>query len=1252
MRAPVVLGLAVVVSAGAGGVRRAAAQQIPIRLGGFTSSLVGVPFDVPLEVDMSARSDKLGSFSLTLRWNPARLQFVSGQPGNFGDLRSSPDSVAADSGVIRLTGVNPAGVGGHVVLGIARFMPLTTTADTFKLNVTELYAAGTFADLLPSATWGDRAYCNALGRYGDMNGDGIVNSGDALEVLTYATGATIPHSPTPGDVDGDGVTGARDALIMLASGIQLDVSGFRVYLPVPGACAALQRPLLALTPGNVTLDLGQRVRYAAYATDSTGATVAVTDLAWSSSNPGVATVDSAGQVSAVAAGTTTVAVRRTSGTNASVVVTVLARHTHWVDAFANPDPTNELGAPQLPFRSIAQGLAYARPGDTVRVRPARYDEAPQITQRVTLIGDTTPSGTRPLLVPPNPNAYTGINVTATTSVAIENLAIEGFETGVLSSATMDTLLAEGLRVLLPAGICGSAIEVTSPTTLIVRGSQLVGDGQIYGCASGVQVDGVAQTVVLQNDRITDFGYYGLYVSSADSVAVLGSELSENYYGMFADAQTNLALVVDQSRFKDNYYNGIQAQDLRAAVVSHSVVGDSVYYDNAMTLYGDQNGAGYVRVVGDSIRTAGQDWIDAYGLDSVVVDSLRVWGQTGDGYFSSVSLVRVTTSSFEAMYYYASAINANGGRVVVDSVSVTGSPTCSRCSYGIEAYQSPVSVNRFAGSNLNYGLYVSDSSATLTSSAFTNVYAGVYAYSSTARPRVAVRHVNMNGTYYGVETYNTVTVVDSSTFTSGGGYDEGVYTYGGGVDTVRYNTATGLDYAFELDDTLAYAANNTVNAPRSEGFYQAASTALPTDTSLFLNNTVVCDSYGAANVGGIEVYTTSHRVQGNTVTGCNWGIYGQADTSLRAIVRGNTVSVPSAATYPGIEEYAYGRMEVVGNTVIGGGPSNGGAIVLQSGVPRAKFARADSNLVQAPQAYGIFAASVDSLVVRGNTIEDLTEPCCSTNPGGISLGQVTYGARVVGNTLRRMHGAGVSINQSTDTATAKVDSNAVSAADTAAVRVLAGNLTMTGNNIQNNVRDGLSILPLYGVYSVHSNAFKGNGRYAVASTSNSTVDATQNWWGVDGGVPPGQAGADSVSGIIDASAPLSTAPSGLPALAPPPLIASAAAATSVRLPTLAAPVAVTSDANVNARPRAASMVPPRSAAPQPRIPSRGRLAARMAATVRSMQQRRAERDAQRAAQATAREARTSDAAARQQARDARRAKRQAVRQTASPERAKQ
>jgi hypothetical protein len=289
------------------------------------------------------------------------------------------------------------------------------------------------------------------------------------------------------------------------------------------------------------------------------------------------------------------------------------------------------------------------------------------------------------------------------------------------------------------------------------------------------------------------------------------------------------------------------------------------------------------------------------------------------------------------------------------------------------------------------------------------------------------------------------------------------------------------------------------------------------------------------------------------------------------------------------------------------------------------------------------------VVRGNLVEDVTVPCCYTNGGGIAVDHITNAGHIAGNTLRRVHGAGVSINQ-TDTATIQVDSNAVSSADTAAVRLLnGGTLLMRGNNIRNNALDGLSILTSFGVYAAHGNAFQGNGRYALYSTADATVDATVNWWGVPGvAAAPGDPGADSVSGVIDYSSPLSDEPAGLPSLAPPALVASAPAATAVRLPAGLSLQAASLDATPGPRPRVPPNAPARAAVPAPRLPTGGVMAERLSRTIQAMTQRRAERDARLAARRSVIEARVTAEAAARGAREVRKTQRR----TARPEAPKQ
>src|SRR3954470_13294724 len=86
------------------------AQNPTVAPAGDLSSLVGVPFDVPLVVDWGARGDKLGSIALRLSWDTAVLTMTSGTPGSFGEVQASFDSV--QYGVFRLAGANPAGASG------------------------------------------------------------------------------------------------------------------------------------------------------------------------------------------------------------------------------------------------------------------------------------------------------------------------------------------------------------------------------------------------------------------------------------------------------------------------------------------------------------------------------------------------------------------------------------------------------------------------------------------------------------------------------------------------------------------------------------------------------------------------------------------------------------------------------------------------------------------------------------------------------------------------------------------------------------------------------------------------------------------------------------------------------------------------------------------------------------------------------------------------------------------------------------
>jgi Bacterial Ig-like domain (group 1). len=79
------------------------------------------------------------------------------------------------------------------------------------------------------------------------------------------------------------------------------------------------------------------------------------------------------------------------------------------------------------------------------------------------------------------------------------------------------------------------------------------------------------------------------------------------------------------------------------------------------------------------------------------------------------------------------------------------------------------------------------------------------------------------------------------------------------------------------------------------------------------------------------------------------------------------------------------------------------------------------------------------------------------------------------------------------------------------------VTITGNTIANNVgvTSGVHIISGVDVTSVqaHFNNIVGNEGYGINNGGTGTLDATNNWWGCNGG--PGETGCDTVSANVDA-----------------------------------------------------------------------------------------------------------------------------------------
>lgn len=1138
------------------------AQQITVGTGGSVSSLVDLPVDVPLVVDMSGRPERLGSVTMSLRWNPAVLRFEGGSSGTFGALVVNEDSVT--QGLLRLAGVNPAGVAGRVVVGVSRFRPIAADTTSLVVQVTELSAAGTFASLLPFHVVQSGSYCPALGRYGDPTGNGAINSQDALAVLSFAVGLPVPGVQIQlGDVDASGTISTRDALIILSYSVGIDVSAFRLNELATGACAAPPPTGFAIVPGAVgTMEPGQEIALQARTSGSGGTVVPVAAVSWSSSDTAVVRVDSIGFTRAVGPGSATVTAIRDNLDTARITLTVVGRRTrHTIDALASG---LGVGSPELPFATLEDAEPWLEAGDTLDVRPGRY-EGMTLPVSVVILGQIA-GDAGPVFVPGS--ALDAVLSFGPGRYELKRVAIEGSQNVMLSLGAADTVELDSVRISVAVSRCASAaIAGGDVFRLALRRVRLVGDGYANGCADGIWLYGNTGELVLEDVTITDFGGSGVYAYNVDSALVRRSALHGNGgYALWTQAlqgygagrvapATSTALVLDSARMSGEFSYGLVygTQVRSAAILRSRFVGGG--YGQSIYLEGWYDGTayrGYVELRNDSITAPDANWIVAYGLDSLVMDSLRAVN-VGDSYIYNVWRVRAERSSFLMSNYYGAALYVSTGGVSqraivsVDSVDIRGLGCL--CSTGIYSYNASTAVRRLRAADLDEGVYAYyDSNLTVTESVFERVYAGIYAYNYSSAAPALIRNVTMTDVGEGVDLSGHSAVVDSSSFSRG---YVGVQLSGAGVDTVRSIAITDYEDGILTGQSAALIEDNTLTRPWGTGIDVYSYYNLDTMLTVVRRNTITCVS-NQYPYGMYFSYARAWVEQNTFVNGCYAGIRAYSDTVTRRLtIRDNVIPIPVNASYAAIDVEGNYRFEIVGN-LIQGDPAAAapGAIAVGYYYIRTQYARVDSNTIRFPRFWGVYAENVDTVLIRGNLVEDFRGLYTGGPLGAITVRPEAAAAhtQITGNTLRRSLGNAINVEQY-NAATLEVDSNAISQADTAAMRLYTyGVATVRGNNVRNNARVGL-LLPYNSgaIHQVRGNAFQGNGLYAIRSDYDS-VYAAGNWWGVDGAAP-GSGGADAVLGRVNADSALSAEPA-VPPLAPPVRVLAAATASSGTMAALA------------------------------------------------------------------------------------------------------
>jgi len=1146
------------------------AQAITVNTAGDMSSLVGMPFDVPIVANWSGRPDKLGSFALTLRWDPAVLRFDAGTAGSFGSIQANTDSAA--QGVLKLAGANPAGVVGTITLGIGRFTPLSATTTAVALDVSDLFsAAPDFANQASGATIQGGLFCPARGYWGDPDGDHTVGSRDALIALSEAVGLDVSAFPEHGlsDVDADGAVKARDALIMLSAAVGIDVSSFRVQRVAIGSCGSDQTTVYAITPSGDTVISGhdQEMQFELRATAS-GVVRVLPDVFWKTSNPNVVAVLADGRGVPIGPGTAVITGK--SGTRDSAVATVVVvsrRSRHYVDALA-VSATNQLGTAAHPYATLAQASKVSAEGDTVIVRPGRYDEGASFSVGVLVQG--LPGGTNGVVITNSGNfANAALAFTAGVRAEVRNVTVDRVSIGVVGTG-VDTLVVDSLHYFEGSGLCGDfGVGASDIWRLEVRRSEIRGAGQSQSCAGAIAVQGAGRLLLVEDVQASDFGDDAIFANAVDSVVVRRSTIHDNFrYAVNVSAglggfgivpvPPSVALLLEDNHFSANGSGGVSANRLRGGLATRTVI--TGVETDGFDLTGTP-GADAFAIVADTITGFENYWLSTFQLDTVVIDSTRVDGTQG-GFATDFTRLRVTRSQFTNATNNGEILDAQGrdtvpggARVDLDSVSMQGASGCSECVDGLRSGRALVNVSHFTGDNLYYALQLADSGATVTHSTITNTAYGVYASgptfgSVTTAPLVVVRGVTMNNVDQGINANSDALVADSLSLTQGA---YGIQTTGSGTapsgpDTVRNSAFTDYAYPVNIYDSIGVVHDNQVVRPSSYGI-QVNAFAAPTDSAIILNNVVTCPTSGASFVRGVYGANSNFRISGNTIQGCFMGIQLQGGVyGNTAAIRGNTLLGPGNDG-GAIQVTSPIRAEVVGNSTFSSG--TGSAISINGFVfQHTPAARVDSNTIHGARERAIFVGSVDSAVVRGNLIDTVTSTSYFTGGAqGITVSDNIDGSAVIsGNTVRHVQGSGIYVYQ-LGAPVVVIDSNGVSGSDSAAVRIDAGLFSMRGNNIRNNPRNGVAVLSCCGPHEIHGNAFQGNGLYAVANIADATVNADSNWWGVDGGIPPGGPGADSTLTVFD-NAPLATQPLPLPPLAPPVLRPTIIARTALTAPAAA------------------------------------------------------------------------------------------------------
>jgi hypothetical protein len=191
---------------------------------------VAFKYQIDLLADFAqAPGIALGSYAAIITWDSTVMRLDSIRPGDY----PAPQINQPNAAELRLTAADAAGRGGAAFSLSRMFFRFVDESfprqSALTLVVTEMHAAGSFADLLPgvSARAGKALIGGVL--RGDIDISGTIGALDAQLILQGVVGLALPAGARDvphGDADCSATLRARDAQIVLNLVVGNDVSQF------------------------------------------------------------------------------------------------------------------------------------------------------------------------------------------------------------------------------------------------------------------------------------------------------------------------------------------------------------------------------------------------------------------------------------------------------------------------------------------------------------------------------------------------------------------------------------------------------------------------------------------------------------------------------------------------------------------------------------------------------------------------------------------------------------------------------------------------------------------------------------------------------------------------------------------------------------------------------------------------------------------------------------------------------------------